>query len=196
MDIADDRPPLNLKKDATMEEKVLFLTAYETYQNRYYHQVKPPFITEEQIKLIHDRLRTEFTGKEEVQEDFSMQFMDDSDNVYEIAGRPDVIKNNTIYELKFVEELTHEHFLQCACYMVAFGLNKGILWNVRTNEQYSIVIPDREKFMKAVAKQSPKVRCLMRILNQIIWKQCNMSEKEVCVMQNYSDEQRELRFSK
>lgn len=24
MDIADDRPPLNLKKDATMEEKVLF----------------------------------------------------------------------------------------------------------------------------------------------------------------------------
>lgn len=156
MDIADDRPPLNLKKDATMEEKVLFLTAYETYQNRYYHQVKPPFITEEQIKLIHDRLRTEFTGKEEVQEDYSMQFMDDSDNVYEIAGRPDVIKNNTIYELKFVEELTHEHFLQCACYMVAFGLNKGILWNVRTNEQYSIVIPDREKFMKAVAKTITK----------------------------------------
>ena len=86
----------------------------------------------------------------------TMQFMDDSDNVYEIAGRPDVIKNNTIYELKFVEELTHEHFLQCACYMVAFGLNKGILWNVRTNEQYSIVIPDREKFMKAVAKTTTK----------------------------------------
>lgn len=34
----------------------------------------------------------------------------------------------------------------------------------------------------------------MRILNQIIWKQCNMSEKEVCVMQNYSDEQRDAFF--
>ncbi len=34
----------------------------------------------------------------------------------------------------------------------------------------------------------------MRILNQIIWKQCDTSEKEVCVMQNYSDEQRDAFF--
>ena len=72
-----------------------------------------------------------------------MQFIDGNENVYDIVGRPDVIKNNTVYELKFVEELSHEHFLQCACYMVAFGLNKGIVWNIRTNEQYSVVIPDR-----------------------------------------------------
>lgn len=158
MDIADDRPPLNLKENATMEEKVLYLTAYETYQNRYYYQVKPPFLTEGQLSLIHNRLRTEFTGKEEVQEDFSMQFIDGNENVYDITGRPDVIKDNTVYELKFVEELSHEHFLQCACYMVAFGLNKGIVWNIRTNEQYSIVIPDRRKFMRAVAKAITKGR--------------------------------------
>ena len=43
-----------------------------------------------------------------------------------------VIKNDIVYELKFVSELTHEHFLQCASYVVALGLEKGILWNTNT----------------------------------------------------------------
>ncbi len=52
-----------------------------------------------------------------------------------------MIKGRTVYELKFVSELTHEHFLQCACYVVAKKLKKGILWNTRTNDMYEISIP-------------------------------------------------------
>lgn len=156
VDCHPDRPPINIPKNSTVEEKVLFLTAYETYQDRYYKQIKPPFVTKEQLKLIHNRLRTVFTGKEEVQTNFDLQFIDEKDSVYNIIGRPDVIKDNIIYELKFVKELTHEHFLQCAFYVVAFGLQKGILWNVRTNTRYCITIPDRQKFLKTVARTITK----------------------------------------
>lgn len=81
---------------------------------------------------------------------------DASDVPYCICGRPDVIKNNTVFELKFVSELEHKHFLQCAVYMVAFGLKRGILWNVKTNERYSISIPDEEMFIQAVMKTVTK----------------------------------------
>lgn len=151
-----DRPPINIPTNSTVEEKTLFLTAYETYQDRYYKQVKPPFITKEQLDLIHNRLRTVFTGKEEVQTDFDLQFIDDEDSIYNIVGRPDVIKDNVVYELKFVNELTHEHFLQCAFYVVAFGFSKGILWNVRTNSRYCITVSDRQRFLKAVARTITK----------------------------------------
>lgn len=85
-----------------------------------------------------------------------MNLSDASDVPYCICGRPDVIKNNTVFELKFVNELEHKHFLQCAVYMVAFGLKKGILWNVKTNERYSISIPDEEMFIQAVMKTVTK----------------------------------------
>lgn len=155
-DFHDDKALLQLKPGATMEDKVLFLTAYETKQDRYYCQVKPPFITDEQSEAIHKRLATEFTGNENVQQDFTMNLSDASDVPYCICGRPDVIKNNTVFELKFVNELEHKHFLQCAVYMVAFGLKKGILWNVKTNERYSISIPDEEMFIQAVMKTVTK----------------------------------------
>lgn len=155
-DFHDDKALLQLKPGATMEDKVLFLTAYETKQDRYYCQVKPPFITDEQAEAIHKRLATEFTGNENVQQDFTMNLSDASDVPYCICGRPDVIKNNTVFELKFVNELEHKHFLQCAVYMVAFGLKKGILWNVKTNERYSISIPDEEMFIQAVMKTVTK----------------------------------------
>ena len=151
-----DRPPLCLKENATMEEKVLYLTAYETYQDRYYCQVKPPFVTEEQLNAIHKRLRTEFTGTENVQTGFEMMLVDRAGTEYKINGRPDVIKDNVIYELKFVNELEHKHFLQLACYMVAFHIDDGILWNVKTNEQYAITIRDEKRFMQAVAKAITK----------------------------------------
>ena len=61
-----------------------------------------------------------------------------------------------VYELKFVSELTHEHFLQCACYMVAMNLQKGILWNTRDNTSYEIEIPERKVFLNAVAKAVTK----------------------------------------
>ena len=52
----------------------------------------------------------------------------------------------------------HEHFLQCASYMVALGLKKGILWNTRDNSRYEICIPKREKYLDAVARAVSKGR--------------------------------------
>lgn len=145
-----DRSPLSLKEDATLDEKVLYLTAYDTYQDRYYRQVRPPFLTSEQINVVHKRLHRKFTGNEDVQNDFTIKLLDGKDHKYKIIGRADVIKDNIVYELKFVDELKYIHFLQLACCMIGLGLEKGILWNVKNNERYVVSIPDKEKFMQYV----------------------------------------------
>jgi hypothetical protein len=142
----------------TLEEKLLFLTAIETNQDRYSKQVSIPFITQEEEQRIFNRLNKIFKRNETVQQrcqiDFSKQ---ENDNCYFSAiGMVDVIKNNVVYELKFVYELSHIHFLQCASYLVATGLKKGILWNVRDNKKFEITIPDREVFLDSVARTITK----------------------------------------
>lgn len=71
-------------------------------------------------------------------------------------GLADVVKDDVVYELKFVSELTHEHFLQCASYMVAMQMKKGILWNTRDNTAYEITVPDRTSFLDALARAVTK----------------------------------------
>ncbi len=157
----DNRPPIRMKKnpdELTLEEKILYLTAYNTFQDRYVEQVKAPYVTDEQTDAIHDRLKTKFNSLEDVEVDCGFHFEDYAGNAYFVEGRCDVIKKNIVYELKFVEELSHEHFLQCACYMIALGLKTGFLWNIRTNEQCIIKIPDRRAFMQAVARTITKGR--------------------------------------
>lgn len=58
------------------------------------------------------------------------------DLLFTAFGMADAVKDDVIYELKFVSELTHEHFLQCASYVVAMGKKKEILWNTRDNTFY------------------------------------------------------------
>ena len=74
------------------------------------------------------------------------------------GGFADVVKDDTVYELKFVSELSHEHFLQCACYVIALKLEKGILWNTRDNTAYEVRIPDKNRFLDAVANAITKNR--------------------------------------
>lgn len=155
-DMHSDRPPLKIKKNADLEEKILYLTAYETYYDRYVTQVICPFVTNEQTDKIYNRLKTVFTPDETVQKECSIKFYDNSGKGYEICGRADVLKDDVVYELKFVSELNHEHFLQCACYMIALGLKKGVLWNTQNNAMYEITIPDRAAFINAVVKTITK----------------------------------------
>ena len=90
-------------------------------------------------------------------DDSLRSFMDKGETVFESEeGRADVIKDKTVYELKFVTELNHEHFLQCACYAAALHLKKGILWNVQNNEMYEISIPDKKKFLDEVVNTITK----------------------------------------
>ena len=40
--------------------------------------------------------------------------------------------------------------------MIAKKLDKGILWNTRSNEMWEISIPDKQKFMESVVKTITK----------------------------------------
>lgn len=137
-------------KNASVEKQILFLTALETHYDRYNTQVSVPFIKEESKKLLHNRLSFMFAPDEDVQKLSIMDFSTYSEQPVLAIGLADVVKDGIVYELKFVSDLTHEHFLQCACYVIALKLEKGILWNTRTNRMFEISIRDRERFFRTV----------------------------------------------
>lgn len=139
-------------KNLDVEGKVLYLVSLETNQNRYRNQVVTPFIHEVEKNKIFDRLKNKFKKDEDVQHQCKINFSEFTEYDITAIGFVDVLKDNIVYELKFVSELTHEHFLQCACYVVALGLKKGILWNTRDNNMYEISVKKPKKFLNAVAK--------------------------------------------
>lgn len=144
-------------QNSSVEEKILFLTALETRQLRYISQVELPYVTEEQTCMIHDRLAERLYKNEKVQVECRLPFYDKSGNqVFEACGFADAVKDNIVYELKFVNELQHEHFLQCATYMLALGLEKGYLWNTKDNSIYEISIPDRQRLIDEIANTVTK----------------------------------------
>jgi len=145
-------------KKSSLEKKILFLTAIETGQNRYLEQVQLPFVRPEDSNAIQDRLSSVFKRGEKVQRACALHFSDKrkGDIVFSAMGMADVVKKKTVYELKFVYQLQHEHFLQCASYMIALNLKKGILWNTRDNTAYIITIPDRKRFMDEVTRTITK----------------------------------------
>lgn len=151
---------LNPKKirNGSLEQKILFLVSLETRQNRYRTQVVTPLVDEEQSNMIKKRLKTYLNADDNVQVGCQIDFSDceNGEAKFSAQGLADVVKDGVVYELKFVSELTHEHFLQCASYMVALNLPKGILWNTRDNTSYEIEVPDRKAFLDAVAKAVTK----------------------------------------
>ena len=145
-------------KNSSLEKKVLFSTSLETKQNRYKNQVAVPFITEAEAEAICKRLSTRLTRDEDVQRPCALYFSDrrNGDLLFAAFGLADAVKNDIVYELKFVSDLTHEHFLQCASYVVAMGKKKGILWNTRDNTTYEITVPDKARFLDAVTNAITK----------------------------------------
>lgn len=155
--VHDDKLKFSLEGEANVEEKVLYLTACETSQDRYFKQVNVPFVDMETLQKIKDRLSTRFTEDEVVQKNCDGNFrIAGTNKEIGIKGRIDVYKDDIVYELKFVSELSHEHFLQCATYLALLRLDKGILWNIRTNDMYEICVPDRTAFLKCVVKTITK----------------------------------------
>ena len=145
-------------KQSSLEQKILFWVSLDTNQDRYRTQVELPFIKKEAAKQIADHLSTRFQHDENVQVKCSIPFAGKKkgDILFNARGIADVVKDGIVYELKFVSELSHEHFLQCACYIVALGLKKGILWNTRNNTAYEITVPNKKKFLDAVANAITK----------------------------------------
>ena len=136
--------------------KVLYLTALETNQARYVSQVRWDFLPEWVSDQIHDRLRTHFDPDEVVQVGCNVECEATNYGKIRLDGVCDVLKDNIVYELKFVSGLSHIHFLQCACYMLAMDLKEGYLWNVRDNEMWHVEISDRTKFLEQVLKTVTK----------------------------------------
>ena len=145
-------------KNSSLDQKILFLVSLETKQKRYRTQVETPFVSQEQSELIKSRLKTRLNRDEEAQIECQIVFGDqkNGNTRFSAKGLADVVKDDVVYELKFVSELTHEHFLQCASYMIALNLHKGILWNTRDNTMYGIEVPDRNAFLNAVTRTITK----------------------------------------
>lgn len=155
-EIIDGERTLELEADTDLERKILGLVSFETRQKRYMWQVKPPFLTDGQKEKIHNRLSTKFTQDETVQEDCRIVFRDKNDTTYEIRGVCDVVKNDHVYELKFTTALSDQHFLQTAFYVCAMGYKSGYLWNIKTNEMFQIMVPDRKAFLQATVNSITK----------------------------------------
>ena len=145
-------------KYKTLDEKILYLISLETRQNRYITQVNRKLVEDDKRDELEKRLLEVFTKQDDSQKLCEIQFAKEQDGSLEFSavGYADVIKSKIVYELKFVNELTHEHFLQCACYVVAKQLKKGILWNTRTNDMYEITVPDKKTFLDCIAKTITK----------------------------------------
>lgn len=156
----DKRQDLYYKdvKDKSLNEKILYLLSLDTKQERYKKQATIQFVNEEQSQSIKARLETKLNRNDDAQIECQIDFSDQEKGEVKFSakGFADVVKDNIVYELKFVSELAHEHFLQCACYMIALNLPKGVLWNIRDNTLYEIEISDRKKFMDAVAETVTK----------------------------------------
>lgn len=145
-----ERPPMRYEHRWSDEEKALTLTAFETDQMRYVRQVTRPLMTPLERDRMHERLATHLTPYEDVQRKCGITLTADG-MTEELEGRCDVVKDGRVWELKLKSELAHMDFLQCATYLVAHGLDEGILWNIRDDEMWTVRVPDETAFMCAVA---------------------------------------------
>ena len=175
-DVRGSRIAPTYNESEMIEKALLRLVAADTRQRRYSTQVSVPFVDDKEKEALISRLNSVFTGDEKEQVKCEIRFGHYTEDVDKLrkkrknpslnekekelksgiseyfvaSGLADVVKDDTVYELKFVSELRHEHFLQLASYMVGLGYKKGILWNTRTNDMYLVSIPDEKQFMDNV----------------------------------------------
>lgn len=141
-------------KPKTKVKKVLCLTAVDTNLMRYYNQAMEEFIDiDEEVELI-ERLKEHLDPKLPSQIEVFHRVSRDM----RIKGFIDTVKNNIPYELKFVEQLEHKHFLQLATYMFMGGYEVGVLWNTKFNQMFEVRIKDKEEFFRRVIKTIKKIK--------------------------------------
>lgn len=144
-------------KGNNLENKILFLVSLDTNQARYRTQVDLPFINESSKEALEKRLSSMLKKDERVQVECNIDFAyANGKQAFSARGYADVVKDDVVYELKFVSELSYEHFLQCACYMIALNLERGILWNTRDNKAYEIRVPEKNEFLDTVVNAVTK----------------------------------------
>lgn len=148
-------------EDWDVFHKILYLAFLETGQARYLNQVPLPFMTQWEHEAIVARLATKLPRDARVQKPCSASFSQYGSHRFDALGVMDVTDEDEaglkrVWELKFVSELSHTHFLQCAFYVVASGSDYGLLWNVRDGKLCRVEIPDPWAFLDAVSQAVTK----------------------------------------
>ncbi|WNM14967.1 AAA family ATPase [Mesomycoplasma ovipneumoniae] len=186
-----------IKERNSIKDLTLFLVYLQTDQERYIKQTQPDFVDDNAVDQMHKRL-SKVLGKDEIiQQKCWLKFSDD-DLTIRAEGIADVIKNDIVYELKFVSDLTTAHFLQTASYMLALKKEKGILWNIRNNEMHEIRIKNREEFSEKLAqtiskgvykpKSQKNLRNQMETIKKQIITNVNKNIAVIDVETNYDNE--------
>ena len=141
-----------------LDKKILFYTFLDTNQERYYTQVQTPFVNSFTTQQICARLGTMFVPDEQVQQYCQIDFAEGKNRskAFSAIGHADLVRGDTVYSLRFTSRLSHEDYLECACYMIGLGVSRGVVWNVRDNAMFSVEIPDRKRYLDAVAKAVTK----------------------------------------
>lgn len=131
----------------------LVMTAVNTEQERYVQQVEreiPQEVTDELVARLSTQLRPEDASQVSVGLSGRAVHSRTVSTPIKITGVIDAVHDGVPFELKFVHELTHPMFLQLALYLVMGGHERGVLWNVRTDERWGVEVPDVQRFMDAV----------------------------------------------
>lgn len=144
------------QKAYSLDKKILLLTHLITSQTRYEDQVNTPFVTPTSSEMLSARLGTRIPRDAEVQIPSGLYFKRHGVNVFAAIGYADARVDDTIYHLCYVDEPSHEDFLECACFVVGSGAKSGILWNTRNNTSWEITIPDKVAFLDSVANTVTK----------------------------------------
>ena len=139
----------------------LVLAAVDTNQERYVTQVTARIPDGARAQIVA-RLAEHLDRSDPVQQPLMLTGTGrdaswEATTAMSFAGVMDVSHGRTVYELKFVTELSHAMFLQLGLYlaMEAFAsgsleTEEGVLWNIRTGERWSVRVEDVAAFMDAV----------------------------------------------
>ncbi|MHA0306144.1 AAA family ATPase [Mesomycoplasma ovipneumoniae] len=158
---------INNKNRKSLNDLILFYRYLQTGKERYIEQAQRNFVNDKVIQQMKKRLSEVLSRDEKIQEHCSLKYDNNVNNfTMNVRGIADVVKDNTVYELKFVNYLTDDHFLQTASYMLALKKEKGILWNVKKNEMYKIKIKNCENFRVKLAETISKGRYKEKNLSQ------------------------------
>jgi hypothetical protein len=141
-------------KDLTFADKlkkIRYSVYLSTKQRRYYTQSRNAFVTEEDESIIRERLSTILPPDAEMQKTCSLPCMyyndEGEEKIIDIRGMTGAIHDGIIYDLKFVGDLSPQHYLSLATYMLAFGSDVGRLWNIRNNDLYEVRIKDKKQLL-------------------------------------------------
>ena len=146
-------------KDCSLTKKLRVLAALDTGQIRYCTQVDVENVLDDsnRNKLVN-RLGTFLDKSDSVQIGCGKRFDLSNGEQIRIKGYCDCARADVVYELKFVSDLSKEHFLQCALYIILGRYDFGRLWNTRNNEMYNVYLNEdiKELFLLKALETATK----------------------------------------